>query len=199
MSSVSRVGRVTEALEPRVARNLPRRSRSQSTNILQSLPIFKICVLWKILSSGGTGSILLSAAGLYFIFQFYFHKMSYDDIDNAYLEQPEKSKAAHFVWQYFAVTNLNGTDGRKGSGCTKNTVCMFCDKSFSGCSTSRADRFFFNENCISFIIADSSSFACMKEEIMKHAKKNLLQSYKAPSIKRLSGDLLYQAYESTEQ
>ena len=60
--------------------------------------------------------------------------MSYDDIDNANLEQPEKSEVAHFVWQYFAVTN--NTDARKGGA--KNAVCMFCDKSFSGCSTSRA-------------------------------------------------------------
>ena len=32
--------------------------------------------------------------------------MSYDDIGNANLEQPEKSEVAHFVWQYFAVTRL---------------------------------------------------------------------------------------------
>ena len=37
-------------------------------------------------------------------------------------------------WQYFTVTN--NANARKG--CTKNAVCMFCDKSFSGCSTSRA-------------------------------------------------------------
>ena len=60
--------------------------------------------------------------------------MSDEDIDNANLEQPEKSELAHFVWQYFAVTN--NTDARKGGA--KNAVCMFCDKSFSGCSTSRA-------------------------------------------------------------
>ena len=35
---------------------------------------------------------------------------------------------------FFAVTN--NTDARKGGA--KNAVCMFCDKSFSGCSTSRA-------------------------------------------------------------
>ena len=46
----------------------------------------------------------------------------------------KKSEVAHFVWQYFAVTN--NTDARKGGA--KNAVCMFCDKSFSGCSTSRA-------------------------------------------------------------
>ena len=29
--------------------------------------------------------------------------MSDEDIDNANLEQPEKSQVAHFVWKYFAV------------------------------------------------------------------------------------------------
>ena len=55
-------------------------------------------------------------------------------MDNTNLDQPEKSEVAHFLWQYFAVTN--NTDARKGGA--KNAVCMFCDKSFSGCSTSRA-------------------------------------------------------------
>ena len=35
-----------------------------------------------------------------------------------------ESEAAHFIWQYFAVTN--NTDARKG-GAT-NAVCMICDK-----------------------------------------------------------------------
>ena len=182
--------------------------------------------------------------------------MSDEDIDNANLEQPEKSEVAYFVWQYFAVTN--NTNARKGGA--KNTVCMFCDKSFSGCSTSRAaahilgcpvlaqekagirpciaickkddgrrsalrtaQKFigemmrgkrkpevmdellvspskqsvesseivsksgsnevgtkiasFFYDNCISFNVADSLSFACMIEQSMKHAKQNPLQSY----------------------
>ena len=41
---------------------------------------------------------------------------------------------AHYVWQYFTVTN--NTEAKKGG--SKNAQCMFCDKSFSGCSTSRA-------------------------------------------------------------
>ena len=68
--------------------------------------------------------------------------MSDDDIDNANLEQPEKSELEHFVWQYFA-------DARKGGA--KNAVCIFYDKSFSGCSTSRAVASFCYENDISFI------------------------------------------------
>ena len=67
------------------------------------------------------------------MFNQFFSTMSYDDIDNANLEQADKSEAAHFVWQYFAVTN--NIDARKG--CTKNAVCMF-----SGCSISRADSIF---------------------------------------------------------
>ena len=63
---------------------------------------------------------------------FFLHVMSDEDIDNANLEQPEKREVAHFVWQYFAVRN--NTNARKGGA--KNAVCMFCDKSFSGCSTS---------------------------------------------------------------
>ena len=55
-------------------------------------------------------------------------------INNSNLEQPEGSQAAHFVWQHFAVSN--NTDAWKGSA--KNAVCLFCDKSFSGCSNSRA-------------------------------------------------------------
>ena len=62
--------------------------------------------------------------------------MSNDDIDNTNFE--EVSKTAHFVWQYFAVTN--NTNARKG--CAKNAVYMFCDKSFIGCSTYRADSVF---------------------------------------------------------
>ena len=70
----------------------------------------------------------------------FFSTMS--DINNANLEQLEQNEEAHFVRQYFAVTN--NTDARKG--CSKNAVCnalcMFCDKNFSGCSTSRADNVF---------------------------------------------------------
>ena len=58
---------------------------------------------------------------------------------------------------------------------------------------------FFYENGISFNVADSSSFACMLEENMRFAKQNPFQSYKTPARKRLSGELLDQAYKSTEQ
>ena len=56
-------------------------------------------------------------------------------LDDADVEQPESEVAeAHYVWQYFTVTN--NTEAKKGG--SKNAQCMFCDKSFSGCSTSRA-------------------------------------------------------------
>ena len=60
----------------------------------------------------------------------------------------------------------------------------------------------FYENCITFNVADSSSFAGrrtgMIEESLRFAKQNPFQSYKAPSRKRLSRELLDQAYISTE-
>ena len=58
---------------------------------------------------------------------------------------------------------------------------------------------FFYENGIPSNIANSSSFGRMIEESMKFAKQNPIQSYKAPSRKKLSGELLDQAYKSTEQ
>ncbi len=54
-------------------------------------------------------------------------------IDDAELPGSEAAKD-HFVWQYFTVTN--NTDPKKGGA--KNALCMFCDKNFSGCNTSRA-------------------------------------------------------------
>ena len=42
--------------------------------------------------------------------------------------------APHCVWQYFVITNHTYP---KKSG-AKNAICAFCDKSFSGCSTTRA-------------------------------------------------------------
>ena len=82
--------------------------------------------------------IMLSAAGLYFIFQFFPHKMSHDDIDNANLEQLEEIKAAHFVWKYFAVTNNIDAAMMLAFKFARK----FCDKSHCGCSTSRVDSFF---------------------------------------------------------
>ena len=49
-------------------------------------------------------------------------------INDADLEQPESEVVeAHYVWQYFTVTN--NTEAKKGG--SKNAQCMFCDKSFS--------------------------------------------------------------------
>ena len=76
--------------------------------------------------SGGWLSIFLRIL-------FYLTRMSDDEIDNANSEQP-LSYAPHHVWQYCAITNH--TDAKKGGA--KNTICAFCYKSFSGCSTFRA-------------------------------------------------------------
>ena len=58
---------------------------------------------------------------------------------------------------------------------------------------------FFYENGISFNIADSSSFVHMIENSMRFSKKNPFQSYKAPSHKQLSRELLDPTYRSNEQ
>ena len=44
---------------------------------------------------------------------------------------PEGQSA--YIWKYFTVSSSNAKTG--GS---KHIVCMFCDKNFSGCSTTRA-------------------------------------------------------------
>jgi len=243
-----------------------------------------ICIFFP----AGEGSIPGSGLFLYLNFFLVATRMGDDAImiDDAELPGSEAAKD-HFVWQYFTVTN--NTDPKKGGA--KNALCMFCDKNFSGCSTSRAaahllarpvmgqdkagakpciainkkddDRrgalrnaqraigkvirdkeqsvagkkrkqqvmddlitsptkqsvessligsqksgtnevdamiaSFFYENGISFNVANSSSFGRMIAESMKFAKQNPFQSYKPPSRKRLCGELLDQAYKSTEQ
>ena len=59
--------------------------------------------------------------------------MSDDEIDDANSEQP-LSDEQHYVWQYFAITNH--TDAKKSRA--ENAICVFCNKNFSACSTSRA-------------------------------------------------------------
>ncbi len=58
---------------------------------------------------------------------------------------------------------------------------------------------FFYENAISFNIAASSSFALLKDECIKFAKQNPLRSYNVPHCVKFSGELLDQAYASTEK
>ena len=41
---------------------------------------------------------------------------------------------SYYIWQYFTVSH--SSDAKKGGA--KNAVCKFCDKTFSGCCTSRA-------------------------------------------------------------
>jgi hypothetical protein len=57
---------------------------------------------------------------------------------------------------------------------------------------------FFYENAIPFNVADSPSCAAMIEEAMTFRQQNPLQPYKVPLRRKLSGDLLDKAYESTE-
>ena len=58
---------------------------------------------------------------------------------------------------------------------------------------------FLFEKGFSFNFADSFTFAHTTEGSMRFAKQNPFQRYKAPSSKRLSGELLDQAYKSNEQ
>ena len=119
--------------------------------------------------------------------------MNDDDSYNSNLEQPDESEAAYFVWQYFAVTN--DTDARKGG--SKNAVCTFCDKASVDAAPPEQIASFFDQNDISYNVADSSSFACMIEKGIKYAKQNPLQSYTALSENGYQ-DLLDQAYKSIE-
>ena len=137
----------------RGARGASRQIYCQSLNILKNL-----CSVVERVQIGKALNIFDSLAGcpLYLLFNV-FSTMSDDDIDNANLEQPEESEAAHFVWQYFAVTD--NTDARKGGA--KNAVCMFCDKSFSEHSTSRAGSDFLIS--ISFNVADSSTWQALHD------------------------------------
>ena len=64
---------------------------------------------------------------------FYLTRMSVEEVDDANSQQP-LSDAPHYVWQYFTI--MNHTDPKKSGA--KNAICAFCDKSFSGCSTTRA-------------------------------------------------------------
>ena len=58
-------------------------------------------------------------------------------------------------------------------------------------------RFFF-ENAIPFNVASSSSFADMIGESMSFRQHNSVESYKVPGRKKLSGQLLDDAYESVQ-
>ena len=78
------------------------------------------------------GAVSTPASGFQ-VFIEYLTSMSDDEIDDVNSEQP-LSDASHFVRRYFAITNH--TDAKKSG--VQNAVCAFCDKRFSGCSTSRA-------------------------------------------------------------
>ena len=62
-----------------------------------------------------------------------YRSLFYLSDDDANSEQP-LSDALHYVWQYFTI--MKHTDPKKSGA--KNAICAFCDKSFSGCSTTRA-------------------------------------------------------------
>ena len=107
-----------------------------------------------------------------------------DDINNANLEQPEESEAAHL----FGNILLLQTTLMLGKASPKMQCACFVIKALVDAAPPEQIESFFYENSISFNVANTSSFACMIEESMKYAKQYLLQRYKAPSPKQLSGD-----------
>ena len=54
------------------------------------------------------------------------------EIEDGCIKETESS--SYYIWQYFTVSN--SSDPKKGGA--KIAVCKFCDKTFSGCCTSRA-------------------------------------------------------------
>ena len=69
-----------------------------------------------------------------------------------------------------------------------------CNRQHLDCAVAR----FFFENAIPFNVASSSSFADMKGESMSLRQHNSLECYKVPSRQKLSGKLLYDAYERVQ-
>ena len=54
------------------------------------------------------------------------------EVDDGCIKQTDRS--SYYIWQYFTVSN--SSEAKKGGA--KIAVCKFCDKSFSGCCTTRA-------------------------------------------------------------
>ena len=55
------------------------------------------------------------------------------DGENIIEEDPADAQAESCVWKYFVDFSQYGT-----RGASKNSQCMFCDRSFTGISTTRA-------------------------------------------------------------
>ena len=82
------------------------------------------------------------------------------------------------IFYFCNMKTCKHADAKKGGA--KNAMCTFCDKSFSGCSTSRAAAHILGHPVFT-------------------VKQNPFQSYKASSIKQLSEELFDQAYKLTAQ
>jgi hypothetical protein len=54
------------------------------------------------------------------------------EVDDGCIKQTDRS--SYYIWQYFTVSN--SSEAKKGGA--KIAVCKFCDKTFSGCCTTRA-------------------------------------------------------------
>ena len=54
------------------------------------------------------------------------------EVNDGFIKQTDRS--SYYIWQYFTVSN--SSEAKKGGA--KIAACKFCDKTFSGCCTTRA-------------------------------------------------------------
>ena len=54
------------------------------------------------------------------------------EVNDGCIKQTDRS--SYYIWQYFTVSN--SSEAKKGGA--KIAACKFCDKTFSGCCTTRA-------------------------------------------------------------
>jgi hypothetical protein len=67
---------------------------------------------------------------------YYCLEIIIDSDDEVMVEDdPPDAQAESYIWKYFVDVAQYGTLARGGS---KNSQCMFCDRSFTGISTTRA-------------------------------------------------------------
>ena len=90
-----------------------------------------------------------------------------------------KESSSYYIWQYFTVSN--SSDPKKGGA--KIAVCKFCDKTFSGCCTSRAAAHILGRSVLGQ--AKAGIQACIainkkdddRRAILKNAQQALVNSY----------------------
>ena len=66
------------------------------------------------------------------------------DLEIVDADASRTESSSYCIWQYFTVSN--SSDPQKGAA--KIAVCKFCDKTFSGCCTSRAAAHIFGHSVL---------------------------------------------------